>query len=226
VNFELPVSGIDGCTFCSIIEGDIEAKWESRPTGDSHVSCFHNRLKWERVMLLIVPTQHHTQQDLWSSDVLIDAARLALEMGDKHGGDEGYRAISNFGLQAHQSQPHAHIHIVSGTSRQLQSAVQKSSLDRTKLTSVVEYDVDESPFAASIAPSTAMSQRELWGSGQILETSRQAIAVAERYSPNGFRLMSSFDPSTTNNPGQQRRAGGENPASLFLLGGGQLGLYV
>jgi histidine triad (HIT) family protein len=225
VSFELPVTGIDGCTFCSIIEGGTEAKWESRPTGDSLVSCFHNRLKWARVMLLIVPTQHLTQHELWSSDVLIDAARLALEMGDKHCGEEGYRAISNFGLQAHQSQPHAHIHIVSGTSKQLQSAVQQSSLDGSELTSVAEYGVDESPFAASIAPKTAMSQRELWSSEQILETSRQALNTAERQSPNGFRLMSNFEPSITSNPGQNQ-APGENPASLFLLGGGQLGLYV
>ena len=176
-------------------------------------------------MLLIVPMQHLTQHDLWTSDVLIDAARLTLEMGDKHCGDEGYRAISNFGLQAHQSQPHAHIHIVSGTSKQLQSAVQKSSLDGSEFTSVAEYDVYESPFAASIAPSVEMAQRELWGSEQILETSRQALKTTESHSPNGFRLMSSFEPSSASNPDQQHEAG-ENPASLFLLGGGQLGLYV
>jgi hypothetical protein len=90
VSFELPNSGIDGCTFCAIIAADKEVVWESHPTGDSRVSCFHNRLKWERVMLLIVPTQHLTQQELWSSDVMIDAAGIALEMGDKLCGDEGY----------------------------------------------------------------------------------------------------------------------------------------
>jgi hypothetical protein len=40
------------------------------------------------------------------------------------------------------------------------------------------------------------------------------------HSPNGFRLMSSFDASSIDTPG------GSNPASLYLLGGGQLGLYV
>ena len=225
MSFELTDPGIADCTFCAILAGDKEALWESRPTGDSRVGCFHNRLKWARVMLLIVPTQHLTQQELWSSDVLIDAARLALEMGDKHCGDEGYRAISNFGLQAHQSQPHAHIHIVSGTSKQLQSATRKSPLKSTERTSVVEYDVDESPFAARIAPSVAMSQRELWDSGQMLETSNQALKTSETHSPNGFRLMSSFEPSSASNPDQNQTAG-ENPASLFLLGGGQLGLYV
>ena len=223
MSFELQDPGIADCTFCSIMAGDKEALWESRPTGDPRVGCFHNRLKWARVMLLIVPTQHFTQQQLWSSDVLIHATRLAIEMGDKHCGAEGYRAISNFGLQAHQSQVHAHIHIVSGTSKQLQSATRKSSLESTECTPVVEYDVDESPFAARITPSVAMSQREMWDSGQMLETSNQALKTSETHSPNGFRLMSSFEPSLTSNPNQ---TAGENPASLFLLGGGQLGLYV
>jgi diadenosine tetraphosphate (Ap4A) HIT family hydrolase len=225
VSFELPNQSIEDCTFCSIISGSTEANWESRPTDDARVVCFHNRLKWERVMLLIVPTQHLTQQELWSSDVLIDATGLAIETGDKHCGNEGYRAISNFGLEAHQSQPHAHIHIVSGTSKQLQSATRKSTLEGTENTSVAEYDVHESLFAASIAPNVAMSQRELWSSDQILETSRQALKSTESHSPNGFRLMSNFEPSSTSNPDQQHAAG-ENPASLFLLGGGQLGLYV
>jgi len=225
VSFELPNQGIDGCTFCSIIAGDTEANWESRPTDDSRVVCFHNQLKWTRVMLLIVPMQHLTQEELWSSDVLIDATRLAIETGDKHCGDEGYRTISNFGLEAHQSQPHAHIHIVSGTSKQLQAATRKSTLEGTENTSIVEYEVQESPFAASIAPSVAMSQRELWSSEKILETSRQALKSIESHSPNGFRLMSSFEPSSTSNL-NKLPAAGENPASLFLLGGGQLGLYV
>jgi hypothetical protein len=68
-----------------------------------------------------------------------------------------------------------------------------------------------------------MSQREMWDSGQMLETSNQALKTSETHSPNGFRLMSSFEPSLTSNPNQ---TAGENPASLFLLGGGQLGLYV
>jgi hypothetical protein len=171
-------------------------------------------------MLLIVPTDHMTQKELWSSEVLKDAAQLAVEMGDKHCGDEGYRAISNFGLQAHQSQSHGHIHIVSGTSRQLQSASMKTRLDVQRGIAVDEYDVEESPFAANISPIDQPSQRDMWESGSILETSRTALEVTEEHSPNGFRLMSSFEPATAVD------LAGNNPASLFLLGGGQLGLYV
>lgn len=225
MSFELPNQDIKNCTFCSIIAGDTEANWESHPTDDSRVVCFQNRLNWARIMLLIIPKHHLTQQELWSSDVLIDATHLAVKTGDKHCNEEGYRTISNFGLEAHQSQPHAHIHLVSGTSKQLREATRKSSLEGTENVSIVEYDVNESPFSARIAPRIAMSQRELWTSDQILETSRHALKSTERHSPNGFRLMSNFEPSSTSNP-KKPDAAGENPASLFLLGGGQLGLYI
>ena len=171
-------------------------------------------------MLLIVPTDHLTQKELWSSEVLKYAASMAVEMGDNHCGDEGYRAISNFGLQAHQSQSHGHIHIVSGTSRQLQSASMKTRLGERRGIAIDEYDVEETPFAANLSPVDQASQRELWESGNILEVSQAALEVTKRHSPNGFRLMSSFEPATA------AGLAGSNPASLFLLGGGQLGLYV
>jgi len=218
VNFELPDFG--DCVFCNIVAGDAEASWEQRPSSNTRVVCFHNRLKWARVMLLVIPTEHMTQSELWNSDALIDAARLTVEMGDRHCGDEGYRAISNFGLQAHQSQTHGHIHVVSGTSRQLQSAIPRGSDEIYGSFSVAEYEVEETPFAARHQPVGESSQRELWLSDQILEASRQAFVTAERRSPNGFRLMSSFEPGTS------ETSPGNNPAGLFLLGGGQLGLYV
>lgn len=218
MNFELPDLG--DCVFCNIVSGDAEASWVQRPTANSRVVCFHNRLKWARVMLLVIPSEHVTQSELWNSDVLNDAARLAVEMGDRHCGDEGYRAISNFGLQAHQSQVHGHIHVVSGTSRQLQSAVPMTANEPQGNVVVTEHQVEETPFAASHAPTGAANQRDLWLSDQILETSRQAFATAEQYSPNGFRLMSSFEPAQGDTPA------GNNSPSLFLLGGGQLGLYV
>lgn len=220
MSFELPDAGIVTCIFCSIVSGDADASWEARPNSDSKVACFHNRLKWARVMLLIVPTNHMTQEELWSSDVMEDSAALAVEIGDKHCGDEGFRVISNFGLQAHQSQPHGHIHIVSGTSRQLQNGVKKSGLSVNDGVCVEEYKIEETPFAARISPTENATQRELWTSPGILKTSRLALDSAMIHSPNGFRLMSSFDASSIDTPG------GSNPASLYLLGGGQLGLYV
>lgn len=221
MSLELPDTG--SCVFCSIVAGDTEAIWEARPVENARVACFQNQLKWARVMLLIVPTEHLTQTQLWSSEVLIEAAKLAVEMGEKYCGDEGFRLISNFGLQAHQSQVHGHIHLVSGTSFQIKNAhyASRLSIDGIEENLVIdEFDVDEVPFAARISPAVAVKQREMWCSGQILDTSIAALETTRQNSPDGFRLMSSFEPAADN------RLAGENEANLFLLGGGQLGLYV
>ena len=240
MTFELPESG--DCVFCAIVAGNTGARWEVHPdasTPDATVACFHNQLKWARVMLLIVPTQHMTQKEFWSSHVFVDAASLAVKMGDTHCGGDGYRVISNFGRVAHQSQAHAHLHVVSGTSRQIREASRKSqdslapgpfdlgSGDYGSEDLLIdEYDVEEVPFAAQISPSDSSStvrvtQREFWGSEHILNASGAALRIGERHSPAGFRLMSSFDPV-----GAGENVAGLNSAGLFLLGGGQLGLYV
>ena len=242
MTLELPETG--DCVFCAILAGNTEARWEVRPdesrrgpgASNSAVACFHNQLKWARVMLLIVPSVHMTQKEFWSSRVLIDAADLAVKMGDKHCSDDGYRVISNFGRVAHQSQVHAHMHVVSGISQQLREASQKpqDSLTRGSLEvtgdepdagklALDEYVVDEVPFAAKISPGnpTSVTQREFWGSERILDASYVAQRTGGRYSPAGFRLMSSFDRA-----GAADKKPGNNRASLFLLGGGQLGLYV
>jgi len=66
------------------------------------------------VMLLAVPKQHMLQYDLWRSGIVGKVARSAAAAGAKHC-PRGFRLLSNFGPDAMQSQPHAHIHIVGGT---------------------------------------------------------------------------------------------------------------
>jgi diadenosine tetraphosphate (Ap4A) HIT family hydrolase len=219
VSFDFADAGSADCVFCSIVAGDSEAKWEVSPSSGSKVACFHNRLTWVRVMLLIVPIKHMTQIEFWTSDTLSDAAEMAVEMGDTHCSSEGYRVISNFGLQAHQSQSHAHLHVISGVSKSIENGDQKSALNVASDLSVDEFDIAETPFAARISPSSALSQRDLWKSNRILEAASTAVEVARTHSPDGFRLMSSFEPATTAD------RSGSNSARLFLLGGGQLGLY-
>jgi hypothetical protein len=136
------------------------------------------------------------------------------------------------------------MHVVSGTSQQIAEAriTSKNSLETGACAetsangtgeqegndsfAIEQYDVHEVPFAAKISPAASsqgrpVKQRELWDSEQILDVSLAAQRVGERYSPGGYRLMSSFGPAgATENPA------GNNPAGLFLLGGGQLGVYV
>jgi len=170
VSFELSSDvannvGADNCVFCSIVSGDAEARWEALPSNDSRVGCFHNLLKWVRVLLLVIPTQHMTQRELWTSDVLSEAAEMAVYIGDQHCGSEGNRIISNFGLQAHQSVPHAHLHVISEMSRLIETGIAKSARNVGSEFSVDEFEIDETRFTARVYPAEPRSQRDMWKSG-------------------------------------------------------------
>ena len=214
------LSAKNSCVFCHIISGDSFAKWEKRPTNQTEAVCFHNRLKWAEVMLLVVPSKHMTQGELWSSSALIECARLAVEMGDKHCSQYGYRVIANFGRKAHQSQIHAHIHVVSGISRLVKESTFKSHIDKRNDLVMEEYSIEETPFTARISSSTDTNQREMWSTELINTVAQEALRLSRQHTPDGYRLMASFDPS------KKSLCAGNNPSELFLMGGGQLGLYV
>ena len=214
------LSAKNSCVFCHIISGDSFAKWEKRPTNQANAVCFHNRLKWAKVMLLVVPVKHMTQGELWSSTTLIECARLAVEMGDKHCSQYGYRVIANFGRKAHQSQIHAHIHVVSGNSRQVRESTFKSHIDKRNDLVIEEYSIEETPFTARISSSTDTNQREMWSTELIHGAALEALKLSRQRTPEGHRLMASFDPP------KNSLCTGNNPSELYLMGGGQLGLYV
>ncbi len=98
-----------GCTFCRIVnrEEPAEVLYE-----DDGVLVFRNRLRWVPVMLLVVPKEHCSQEELWRD--MGRVARVAVEMGKKHC-PNGFRLLSNVGHDAMQSQPHGHVHILGGT---------------------------------------------------------------------------------------------------------------
>ena len=74
---------------------------------------FHNQLTWLPVMLLVAPIAHLTQEEFWASDLFPRASRLAVELGRKDC-PNGFRVLSNFGLDALQTQVHGHLHVVGG----------------------------------------------------------------------------------------------------------------
>ncbi len=79
---------------------------------DDEFIVFRNQLRWLPVQLLLVPKKHMTQSELWSD--IGRAAELADSLG-KEFAPNGYRLLSNFGQDALQSVPHAHIHVLGGT---------------------------------------------------------------------------------------------------------------
>jgi histidine triad (HIT) family protein len=99
------------CVFCRIIARTEPARIVYE---DDDVIVFHNVLGWVPVMLLAVPKQHMLQGEMWTSPMMTKVSAAAAEMGAKHC-PRGFRILSNFGSDAMQSQPHAHVHIIGGT---------------------------------------------------------------------------------------------------------------
>ena len=74
-----------------------------------------NRLTWVPLMLLVMPREHMSQIQLWSSDLMIRMGNLAVDMGAMYS-PNGFRVLWNFGRDGMQSQAHGHIHVIGGTS--------------------------------------------------------------------------------------------------------------
>jgi histidine triad (HIT) family protein len=100
---------MQSCTFCRIVAGQepAEVLYE-----DERVLVFRNRLRWVPVMLLVVPKEHLSQEELWST-AMDKVSQVAVEMGREHC-PNGFRLLANFGFDAMQSQSHGHVHVLGG----------------------------------------------------------------------------------------------------------------
>lgn len=101
---------MQSCTFCRIVakEEPAEILYE-----DDRILVFRNRLRWVPVMLLVVPKEHLSQEELWSTAMDM-VGSVAVEMGRTHC-PSGFRLLANFGFDAMQSQSHGHVHVLGGT---------------------------------------------------------------------------------------------------------------
>ena len=97
------------CVFCEIIarRSPGAIRYE-----DDDVIAFENILGWVPVMLLVMPKQHLSQEELWSTG-MDKVGPVAVILGREHC-PGGFRLLSNFGRDAMQSQSHAHIHVLGG----------------------------------------------------------------------------------------------------------------
>jgi histidine triad (HIT) family protein len=98
------------CIFCRIIahQEPADILYE-----DDEVIVFRNVLRWVPVMLLAVPKEHLTQDEVWATK-MDKLAPIAARLGAQHC-PSGFRLLSNFGFDAMQSQAHGHIHVIGGT---------------------------------------------------------------------------------------------------------------
>jgi len=212
----------DGCVFCEIAAGNSPARFEHRVSDDGKflnhpdLVAFHNRLDWARVMLLVVPRSHITQGEFWTGDVLNEAARLAVELGESLC-PEGFRLISNFGRPAHQSQEHAHLHLVSGAGPA--SSPNGPLITQNGAVAVHRAYAAGVPLAVRFSHRGDATQKQLWTGDHFVQVGRSAIEYASEHTPEGFRLLSEF-----HSPAADFGGGGE--PGLLLHGGGQLDLYM
>ena len=105
------MSSDPNCVFCLISEGQEPAKYRYL---DDELMVIVNKLTWVPLMLLVMPRNHMSQIQLWSSKLLIRMGNLAVDMGAMYA-PNGFRILSNFGHDGMQSQSHGHIHVIGGT---------------------------------------------------------------------------------------------------------------
>ena len=104
------MSGAAGCQFCRIVAKESPARFLYE---DDEVIVIHNVLDWVPVMLLVMPRRHMSQEEMWRDPVMAGVAEAAVRAGKEHC-PRGFRLLSNFGPEAMQSQPHAHLHVLGG----------------------------------------------------------------------------------------------------------------
>jgi histidine triad (HIT) family protein len=200
------------CTFCRIVAGTEPATVVYE---DDEVLVFRNRLRWLPTMLLVVPKQHRTQEELWRD--LGAVGRVAVQMGTLHC-PHGFRLVSNFGWDALQSQPHAHVHVLGGAAmdpvvpvvRLWRPLVERDGL-RVSLAEGREWP----PVVMLGEMVPERPPQALWE--DMGEMGVELVRLGLRTCPGGFRLLSNFGWDALQ----------AHPAAhVYLLGGDELGHYV
>ncbi len=98
------------CVFCRISAGQAPAKYRYL---DEDLMVIVNKLTWVPLMLLVMPREHMSQIQIWSSGLLVRMGNLAVDMGVMYA-PNGFRILSNFGRDGMQSQSHGHLHVIGG----------------------------------------------------------------------------------------------------------------
>ena len=99
------------CVFCQIVAGESPARFRY---SDQDIIVIVNKLTWVPLMLLVMPKEHLTQIEMWSSGLLTRLGNVAVDMGAMYA-PNGFRILSNFGYEGMQSQSHGHLHVIGGT---------------------------------------------------------------------------------------------------------------
>jgi len=104
---------VDTCIFCAIAKGEAPAEILYR---DDSVMAFRDKFPQAPDHILVAPLRHISSAaevddpELWGK-IMSLAVRLGHDLGLER---QGYRLIINNGVQACQTIPHLHVHLMSG----------------------------------------------------------------------------------------------------------------
>lgn len=108
----LSVPEVDACPFCAYLAGTAECAFVTR---GQHVASMVNLRQYERGALLVVTTRHApTVLDVDAdalAEVYAEAARLGTALVHAFGAT-GLNIFQNNGVDAGQTVPHFHVHVV------------------------------------------------------------------------------------------------------------------
>ncbi|MFW6174411.1 MAG: HIT family protein [Chloroflexota bacterium] len=223
------------CVFCRIAAGDeparyVASRWvettDRREAPSRGVLAFRNRLTWVRVMLLVTPVRHATQEEFWQdSELLLPALDHAITLGRERCCEEseeveaeGFRLISNFGRVAHQTQEHGHIHVISRPANEPIPGPPAGPCVPDTLqhgVTVCQAESPSAPWSVCLRLDGARSQQDMFHDPRLPYLLEAAVDIAERESPEGYRFVADFLPEA-----------GMGPPGFYVMGGGPLDLYA
>lgn len=107
------------CIFCRIIEGEIDAE---KVYEDDQIIVIKDINPQAPVHYLLLPREHIPA--LWelknqeTSGLIDHIYKVAAELAEKEGLEEGFRIVSNCGRQGGQTVFHIHFHLLGGRNMQ------------------------------------------------------------------------------------------------------------
>ncbi len=103
------------CLFCKIIAGEIPS---TKVFENNAVFAFRDINPQAPVHILVIPKEHIgscADVNAGNSAAVAACFEAISEIAKQEGLDNGFRVISNCGVDAGQTVPHLHFHILAGT---------------------------------------------------------------------------------------------------------------
>ena len=106
---------MNDCIFCKIVNGEIPS---NKVYEDDEILAFKDIHPVAPIHILVIPKKHiksinelEVKDEALVGKLFTAISKIAKEQGFS---DEGYRVISNCGINAGQEVPHLHFHIIGG----------------------------------------------------------------------------------------------------------------